>query len=74
MCLTRLRLVRITWHIMEQKDTKRIRVAVELDPEIVMRVDRERKRIGCTRAQYLRTLVMERVSVERRPLVANGRA
>lgn len=74
MCLTWLRLARITWNNMEQKDTKRIRVAVELDPEIVLCVDRERKRIGCTRAQYLRTLVMERVSAERRPLVANGRA
>lgn len=60
---------------MEQKDTahRRIRVAVELEPETVARIDQERRRIGCSRAQYLRTLVMERVGEMKRPLVANGR-
>lgn len=56
---------------MEPKDTeqhaglKRIRIAVELEPAIVARVDSERRRTGCSRAQYLRSLVMERVGSQK---------
>lgn len=53
-------------HIMEQKDTKKtIRIAAELEPELIQLVDEEAKGL-CSRATIVRLALLDRYGKKRR--------